>query len=510
MHYLPILLLCFQFVTCTLFGAESFRNSFLKDLHDLEQVDKIVSEFETFSKRAALSKKQAKAMKQKLYRNRLFLGSKFYNHALLCKGLPKRAKGIKFRQFVKNIRANESFKKRLATAKKNITILYTGSYGGGHKMPAQTLAKHFERGGHQVQLVDVDQIADVYSPRIDGYTRAQIYQEVYQKEGNVEKAHDLKRRIDAAQSVESKVYLADLKRIISDFATDHIFTVAHHKPILGYLSYQLGVPMTFVHTDFSFKGKLIPLMKKQKKLKKPLITFATVNESKSFLKNVLKEFHCKKKALPKAIKQQIVSLGFPVRESFVPVTQEQKDAIRESLGIERYSTVVKLAMGQNGLAKEINDILVKILQDECLLDNPLQLFVICGKNEKLKAELDQAQFASDKIVVHILGFMDEAEMAKIDKASDVWITKPGGSTCAELVQTQKQMLYVLNPHHPWENINADYLRSIGLAGEYNPRRSLVTQIKDRQKQGKKLKQKYLPKNNWQGNADRIVKKQAKR
>src|SRR5262249_23178874 len=141
--------------------------------------------------------------------------------------------------------------------------------------------------------------------------------------------------------------------------------------------------------------------------------------------------------------------------------------------------VCKLAMGANGLAIDIKKILKRIVREEKRLKRPLNVFVICGKNEDLKEQLKHYSRAKGKITISIMGFLEEKQMADIDRVSDVWITKPGGSTSAELVQTQKQMLYEINPAHPWERCNAHYLESLHLAKKLTPNRSIIDQIKNR-------------------------------
>ena len=107
--------------------------------------------------------------------------------------------------------------------------------------------------------------------------------------------------------------------------------------------------------------------------------------------------------------------------------------------------------------------------------------------------------------MHVLGFLDAAEMAKVAKISDVWITKPGGSTTAELIQTQKQMLYIASPEHPWELANADYLEKLQLAGHFDDRSSVVGQIKRRLQIHQDLNLASLPKSDWEAQVEAILK-----
>jgi UDP-N-acetylglucosamine:LPS N-acetylglucosamine transferase len=488
----------------------SLRRDMANALPDIERVDEILAQYDKLKEQKKFSKKSARAFEQWLCTKSIFLGSAFYDHNLVYKKFTHLSKDKKFKKaydaFVKGIASphKPAVKPHLKQHKK-ITVLYTGSYGGGHKIPATALTTHLEKHGHTVQLIDVDAISDRYSPVIEGFTRGQIYQEVFQKQGNAKRAHTLGKMIDAAQRTSQKRYLTDLRKMIADFGSDHIFAAAHHRPKLSYLSFYLGIPMTYLHTDFVFHRQLVPILTEQMKLKRKPVSFVSLSKEDSFLKNIYEGLKIKKKGkLPAAARKQIVPVGFPVRPSFVPVTKEQVNNIRDKLKIPHEAIVCKLAMGQNGLAREIRDILTRLFKEEKKLSEPFHLFVICGKNDLLREDIQKLVKESlgknSLITVHLMGFLDEQEMAQIDKASDVWITKPGGSTCAELIKTQKQMLYVLNKHHSWELVNANYLKKLKLGGIFSTKKSIVSQVKERIREGNKVDHSKLPKNNWEQKA----------
>ncbi|MBS0635140.1 MAG: hypothetical protein JSR37_06735 [Verrucomicrobia bacterium] len=484
-------------VTATSY-ADTLRERLARRLPDIERVDHIVEAYATMKEALYLDETTEKTFEDWLAAKVLFIGSRYYDHNLVYKRLPALQHNEKFTKaysrFVSNItidNASEWRTERSETNKK-ITLLFTGAYGGGHRAPTMAIKQYLEEKGHTVQLIDVDEVENRYSPQIDGYTKADIYAEVYQKQNDPKKAERLTKLLNAAQKIEDQRFLADIKDDIIQFQPDHIIAVAHHKPKLAYLSYSLGVPMTYMHTDHGFNRTLLPILYEQERLSDtPLIHFAMLSRDALF-------------DTSESIVRQLVRVDFPVRPSFQPASSKEKLKLREKLNIPADAVVVKLAMGANGLANDMKRLLNRMKRDSKKIKKPFHVFVVCGKNEQLKKDLEKYGKNKSKLNLHVLGFLDEKAMAEIDRASDVWITKPGGSTSAELVQTQKQMLYEINPAHPWEQNNATFLKSIGLAKKLDKKKSIIKQIEERIKRHKSVVRKQLPLSNWQKQLDEVI------
>jgi UDP-N-acetylglucosamine:LPS N-acetylglucosamine transferase len=494
-------------------GSKLLREDLARKLNDIERVEDIMSAYKKMVRTSHLTPQDEWLLEDWLLQKAYFLGSTFYNHHLLFKDHAHFEKNKRFKKeferFVEAISQERSRPQELfSTPKKNISILYTGGQGGGHKSPAAALAQFCRTQGHNVQLIDIDELENLYSPVVEGYTKAQVYAEVFQKQGDREKAHKLWQKIEAKQTPESRKYMGDARKYVQIFDTHHIFSVAHHRPGLSAISYALGIPMTYVHTDHIFNKSLVPLLKEQAKLPLPLVSFGALSETNTFFGHVFETLKIKNNRLPEKIADQIVKLDFPVRQSFRPASKTEIEELRHELHIPRNAIVAKIAMGQNGAGDEIIAILKHIYQDAKTLKKPLCLFVICGKNEELRKKilaLVERKFSDiSSIHVNVCGFMEEKEMAKVDRVSDVWITKPGGSTCAELIKTQKQMLYVLNEHHHWEATNAQYLEKLHLAAELNFEKSIIKQMNARIDESKNVNIKKLEKTDWQVHVKNIL------
>lgn len=497
---------------------QELRSELAKRLNDIERVDKIVYDYATIVKDKIPFHGNQKHFEQWMIGIAYFLGSPYYDHNLFFKHQSSnpffstdQSFKLAFNDFSSSIQKHANpLHKTLNTAKKvkNITILYPGSGGGGHKAPATAMAKSLEEHGHHVKLLDTDEFERPYDPKIGGLTRGEIFTKIYQQEGNKDKAYQMWAEADKIQPIEARRHMKDLSNTIRELDTDHLFVVAHHQPEHASLAYQLGIPTSYVHTDNEFHLNLLDLSLNQQEIARPLVNFTSLSNQSDFFHSLLDhEGKSHYNQLPNQMKNQMLPMNFPVRQSFQPVSKQEKMRIRAELGISRNATVVKLAMGANGIPKDIKDIMRRIKEEGRRATKPIHVLVVCGSNEELKKELDSMTAQDNRhggVKFQILGFLNEQEMAQFDQASDVWITKPGGSTSAEAQQMKKQMLYVPNPHHWWELTNARVLERQNLAEQINFEKSLISQINKRAAIGESVEYAQQRQEPWSHQLARIV------
>jgi len=103
----------------------------------------------------------------------------------------------------------------------------------------------------------------------------------------------------------------------------------------------------------------------------------------------------------------------------------------------------------------------QILAELNKLERPLQVLVVCGRNEELRRELA----AQDRrYPAHILGFV--GNMQELMAVSDLVLTKPGGLTTSEALAMGRP-IFVLNPIPGQEAANSDFLLEHGAAAKAN-------------------------------------------
>lgn len=488
--------------SCT--DEESFRQKLARSLFDIERVEIIFKQYKNLLARVHFSERMRIDFESWLVEKSIFIGSRFYDHNLIYEALPYLASSDEFQkvyeQFVRAITPSET-----VSMTKKYTILFTGQAGGGHRMSAQALATHLENSGNEIQLIDIDLLESRYLPQACGYSRRELYDEVYQRQQNPARATQLLRHMLHNQPLQAKCYLGEAKKMIAQFQPTRIFSVAHHKPELTYLSFLLGIPMTVVHTDYLFHQLLLPILTEQAKLKRALVHCTAPTDELLFFENMFQELHITNE-LPLAIMSQFQRLDFPIRDHFTCPTAEEISAIRTRLGIQPTATVCKIAMGQSGITTLIQTILRRLVEELRTTPMTLHVFVICGRNRELYNTLQASSRNAAGCIVDVRGFLEAEEMAEIDKVSDVWITKPGGSTSTELLNTRKQMLYLLEGNHPWEQANARYLELFRLAAKLTMKKSIIGQIRNRIAAHRNLDLAALPQTNWKHQINKIILK----
>lgn len=93
-----------------------------------------------------------------------------------------------------------------------------------------------------------------------------------------------------------------------------------------------------------------------------------------------------------------------------------------------------------------------------LLDHPVQLIAICGKNEKLRRRIAVLR---RKQPIHVEGFT--TEMPRFMRAADFLIGKPGPGSISEALAMKLPVIIERNAWTlPQERYNADWVRELGL------------------------------------------------
>ncbi len=476
-------------------SSENLRRALAVKLNDIERINRIVYDYETILRDAIPTSELKKAFEDWMVGVGFFLGSPYYDHNLFFHHLKdcyffqtNDTFKIAFEKFSNEIKLHAyPLDKVFKTAHKTqkVAILFPGTGGGGHKAPATAMANFLKEKNIEVLFIDTDEVEKPYDPMIGGLSRGDIYSKIYQVAGDVNKATWMWGEADRVQPLETRRFMSDLTKMIKRFDADHILVAAHHQPHHLSLAYQLGVPLTFVHTDNQLHANLKDLVLQQQELEFPLVSFSVLTPENEFFSELLS---CEKKVqyndLSDRIKKQFFRLNFPIRNSFQPVSEIEKKEVREKLGILPYAVVVKIANGKNGLPQDIKRIMEAIVNERTSINWPLYVFIVCGENKELKLELESHvnnlnKARDERIQFKVLGFLEEKEMAEYDKASDIWITKPGGSTAAEAKFMRKQILYIANPNHMWELTNVRPAEKMDLASRLDFDTNIVEQINHR-------------------------------
>ena len=140
--------------------------------------------------------------------------------------------------------------------------------------------------------------------------------------------------------------------------------------------------------------------------------------------------------------------GMILRPDFYQEERVDPVALRREMGLREGLTTAIVLFGGHG-SKVMFDITEKL--DASGL--PLQLILICGRNEELAAKLRASPW---KMPVHIIGFTKEVH--KLMRAADFLIGKPGPGSIAEAMVRQLPVLIECNAWTlPQERYNTEWV-----------------------------------------------------
>ncbi len=155
----------------------------------------------------------------------------------------------------------------------------------------------------------------------------------------------------------------------------------------------------------------------------------------------------RKKGIPE---EKILPYGIPINKKFLK--KLSKAEARRELNIADKRTILLMmgSMGFGNIEKQIEAI--------CGIDIDMQVLCVCGRNEKIKKEIDSHAEWADKIITY--GFVDNVDV--LMDASDCIITKPGGLTTSELLAKRLPAI-IMNPIPGQEDRNMEFLVNNGAA-----------------------------------------------
>ena len=159
--------------------------------------------------------------------------------------------------------------------------------------------------------------------------------------------------------------------------------------------------------------------------------------------------------ISRGVKQEKIRvLGIPIDPKFF-VERVDKKAVLKKMGLEESRPVILLMGGSKGLGP-IREIVIG-LSDR--FHSSLQLIVVCGRNLRLKKEI-QKEIEFSRCPIKVLGYIENIN--ELMEISSLIITKPGGQTVSESLTCGLPMI-LINPIPGQEILNARFLVKRGMA-----------------------------------------------
>jgi processive 1,2-diacylglycerol beta-glucosyltransferase len=325
---------------------------------------------------------------------------------------------------------------RACTMSKRILIM-SASVGSGHTRAAAALAKAF-RSLPDVGDVICDDVLD-HTNLLYRELNSSLYAVLSEIAPNFlgwwyEKTNDPWKSDKVLRAIE-RFNTGPLVEYVSDLKPDGI--VCTHFTPAGVLSHliargKLDAQLSVVVTDFHFHAFWL--------VRAFHWYFVAHDEDK---------VHMQELGLPG---ERIRITGIPVDPAFAePI---DKDEVRARFGLRADRPMVLVSAGTLGLGPA-----AVIVRRLLALGDALQMVVVCGRNEKLKAEVDD--LVADRPGTHrVLGYT--TEMRQLMGVADLLLSKPGGLITAEALACGLPMV-ILDPVGGQEVRNAEMLLENGVA-----------------------------------------------
>jgi processive 1,2-diacylglycerol beta-glucosyltransferase len=157
--------------------------------------------------------------------------------------------------------------------------------------------------------------------------------------------------------------------------------------------------------------------------------------------------------------------GIPIHTNFAEPKNRAACLQRHGLAGDR-PIVLQLA-GGFGVGP-----VVKLFEHLLRVRQPLEIVVVAGRNEKVRAQLGSVE-TPDRHRVKILGFTDQID--ELMAIADLVMSKPGGLTTSESLASGVGMV-IVNPIPGQESRNSDYLLERGAAIKVNNLATLAHKI----------------------------------
>ncbi|MGN0424114.1 MAG: glycosyltransferase [Acetatifactor sp.] len=315
-------------------------------------------------------------------------------------------------------------------------ILSCGT-GGGHNSAGKAILQELERRGHHAEMLNPYTLrSERLSEKIDS-TYISTVQHVPDVFGAAYKLGDLYRHLP----FRSPVYSVNrgMNHVMEEYFRENpanIVIMPHLFPAEIMTNMKLHgsrIPKTmFIATDYV----CIPFTEET-------ICDAYVIPAEDLSRDFTG------RGIPKG---KLYPLGIPVNSSFT--RGETRGQARTALGLDqskKYVLVAGGSMGGGGIEKVIDRLIADLSRRE-----DIGLILLCGSNEKLFEKLSRQALPG----VTVLKSTDR--MATYLRASDLFVTKPGGLSSTEAAVCNTPILHIA-AIPGCESFNADYFGDHGMS-----------------------------------------------
>ncbi len=369
----------------------------------------------------------------------------------------------------------ENFNKKYVRNRspKKVMIVSSSGGGGGHLTPALAFKNYIEAAHPNLEVTLVDTVKlkteqDVFFKFSGKLHGENIYDEIRQKEGNTPKFVAYLAIRNELREYLPEETTKNLHQAVEQYKPDVIFSFTDLFFDLGYF---FDVPFVYVETNYSDPGAQLLLDGRLVKIAVPSVD----PEMFDNFDNTIPESLADKRKLFAAFKNGKIdwaafnkefdilwSFGFPVRDGIEPITDINKlKGIRNHFKARADSKIVSVVMGKNGTSL-LRGIVQDLINSESKFASKVDVFVATGANTQIKREIDTlvGGLKGDNLRIISLEMLSAKQISELLNASEFVVSKPGGSTTAEVAAIGVPL--IAPQFLPWEEGNLKYLERRGL------------------------------------------------
>jgi processive 1,2-diacylglycerol beta-glucosyltransferase len=271
----------------------------------------------------------------------------------------------------------------------------SASMGAGHDGAAKELRRRLEASGHRVEVVDfLDAVAFHIGPVLRWFYQVQLRMAPWSYELSYKMAPLLRA---PAVMVDTWLTRRNLKRVIKDFRPDAVVSV------------------------YPLASLVLGRMRRKKQLRVPVITYLTDFAVHSLWVHRGVDRHLAVSEISAAAAasrggKDARARGPLVSDRFRDVEYD-RDTVRSNLGLAPDDRAVLVVAGSWG----VGDVVATV--EAIGRSGEFHPVTICGRDENLRAELEQRGFGT------VIGWTDQ--MPALMSAADALVENAGGLTCME-------------------------------------------------------------------------------
>jgi len=323
--------------------------------------------------------------------------------------------------------------KRFQALKDGSALILSAAAGAGHVRAAEALLSAFSMRDVRAEHIEVLK----YTTSIFRKVYSSLYIDLVNKSPNIlgwvynslDRPWKFQKRRLAMDILNTGPLLKLLKKVQPSIAVCTHFLPAE---LLVYLSRKqlIDFPLGIVVTDYDAHAMWL--------YKDIDWYFVACEETKVYLENI---------GIPP---ETIHVTGIPIAPVFAQKMSKREARLRHGLSLD----ITTILVSAGGFGVGPMEVLIQSLDE---VRAPIQIIAICGKNEKLKDNVEKLVIRHPKKVI---GFTNEME--SFMAASDILVGKAGGLTSSEAF-AQGLILIVVNPVPGQEERNSDHFLEEGIA-----------------------------------------------